>query len=227
MRELIRPLPSKFLMCIVWAAACLAGRPAAAQDAPPRIPWFAVDVHGTVPMFPSSQPLADSRALGPNGLTELPGAGLGIDVAANIYPLKWRAVTFGIGGHLMTARSRFTADPATGLTSVNERFTYLGPALSLNFGTGAGWSYLSAGMNASTWSILPVVDGVESPPLPPDEQRVKTIDYGGGARWFAKPHLAFSFDVRFYAINPTTPVGVLPASPRTTLLVIGAGISIK
>ena len=32
--------------------------------------------------------------------------------------------------------------------------------------------------------------------------RLKTINYGGGARWFAKAHVAFSFDVRFYAINP-------------------------
>ena len=43
-----------------------------------------------------------------------------------------------------------------------------------------------------------------------------------------KTHLAFSFDVRLYAINPGTPfvLGAL-GSPRTTLLVIGAGISIK
>ena len=76
---------------------------------------------------------------------------------------------------------------------------------------------------ASTWSVA--VDG--APPSPADQERLKTIDYGGGARWFAKPHLAFSFDVRFYAINPTTPVNGLPAGPRTTLLVIGAGVSLK
>ena len=63
----------------------------------------------------------------------------------------------------------------------------------------------------------------------PDAERLKTIDYGGGARWFAKPHLAFSFDVRFYAINPSHfrqpgwPEQVL----RTTLFVVGAGVSIK
>ena len=61
----------------------------------------------------------------------------------------------------------------------------------------------------------------------PDVERLKTIDYGGGARWFAKRHLAFSFDVRFYAINPSTPVNGLPPSPRTRLFVVGAGVSIK
>ena len=37
---------------------------------------------------------------------------------------------------------------------------------------------------------------------PPDDEPLNTINYGGGARWFIKPHVAFSFDVRFYAINP-------------------------
>ena len=40
--------------------------------------------------------------------------------------------------------------------------------------------------------------------LDADQQRVETINYGGGARWFIKPRLAFSIDVRFYAVSPTT-----------------------
>jgi hypothetical protein len=59
-----------------------------------------------------------------------------------------------------------------------------------------------------------------------DDERIKTINYGGGARWFIKPHVAFSFDVRFYAINPSSS-GAFAASPRTTLVVIGAGVSVK
>ena len=61
----------------------------------------------------------------------------------------------------------------------------------------------------------------------PDVERLTTINYGGGARWFIKRHLAFSFDVRFYAIDPTTPLPGRPTGPRTTLLSMGAGISIK
>jgi hypothetical protein len=67
-----------------------------------------------------------------------------------------------------------------------------------------------------------------SQPGPADEESLKTLNWGGGARWFAKSHLAFSFDVRFYAINPG--VSSLPGkngSPRTTFIVIGAGISLK
>jgi hypothetical protein len=42
-----------------------------------------------------------------------------------------------------------------------------------------------------------------------------------------KSHLAFSFDVRFYAINPGAASNEFPGTPRTTLLVIGAGMSLK
>jgi hypothetical protein len=65
------------------------------------------------------------------------------------------------------------------------------------------------------------------PAFPTDSERLKTLNYGGGARWFAKSHLAFSLDVRFYALNPGSVYLDFPHSPRTTLLVIGAGISVK
>ena len=42
-----------------------------------------------------------------------------------------------------------------------------------------------------------------------------------------KRHVGFSLDVRFYAINPSAPHGSLPSTPRTTLIVIGAGVSLK
>jgi hypothetical protein len=83
---------------------------------------------------------------------------------------------------------------------------------------------VSGGIGVSNWALVP--QGQEG--FPADSESLKTINYGGGARWFIKPHLAFSFDVRFYAINPGTPylAGTL-GSPRTTLMIIGAGISLK
>jgi hypothetical protein len=208
-----------FSLTVVFAVAA----PAAAQEPPPPIPRFVVDLHGTSTSFPDDVGLAASRQVSP---LELPGRGLGGDVAVHAYPFRWRAVTFGLGGRLTmsrAARKPAAQTAAAGLRPVAERFTYLGPQLSFNFGTGTGWSYISGGIAGSTWSVTPA----GALPSRADEERLKTIDYGGGARWFAKPHLAFSFDVRFYAINPGTAIGGLPAGPRTTLLVIGAGISIK
>jgi outer membrane protein with beta-barrel domain len=203
--------------------ALVSPRPARAQDPPPRIPWFAVDLHGTVPRFPTTdQQLASSRGL--NSLAELPGSGLGVQIGLHVYPVHWRGITFGVGGEVTANRSRQTpVEGSQGLRGTEEKFLSAAPQLSFNFGTGAGWSYISGGIGLSQWSLVP--DGQE--PLPSDSERLKTINYGGGARWFARPHLAFSFDVRFYAINPGTPSFGFPGSPRTTLLVIGGGVSLK
>jgi hypothetical protein len=198
-------------------------RPVHAQEPPPPIPRFTIDLHATVPRFPSEDvSLALSRGM---NLAELPGSGLGVQVGVHVYPLHLRAVTFGIGGELATGRARQT--PLEGLKGVRpseERFTSIAPQISLNFGNGHGWSYLSGGMGQATWSLAP--EGLTA--YPPNSEGLKTINYGGGARWFMKSHLAFSFDVRFYGINPGTATADLyPGTPRTALLIIGAGASIK
>jgi hypothetical protein len=198
--------------------------PAFAQDPPPPIPWVVVDLHGTFPKFPSdSQPLADSRGM---TLGELPGSGLGAQISVHLYPLKSHIVTLGLGGELAIGRSKNTpptaAEGSPQLRAAEEHFTSLSPQLSLNFGNGSGWSYLSAGLGQTVWYLEP--EGLGE--YPPNSDKLKTFNYGGGARWFIKPHVAFSFDVRFYVISPGFEY-IYPGTPRTTLLVIGAGISLK
>ena len=214
------PGPTPF--SIVLLLALVVASPVRAQDPPPRIPWFVVDAHGSIPKFPSDdQSLADSRGM---VLAELPGRGLGLQLGVHLYPLRWRAVTFGVGGELAVARSNNTPpESVPPLRPATEHFRSLAPQLSFNFGNGNGWSYLSGGIGQSKWAITP--EGLEDNLQ--DDEPLKTINYGGGARWFIKPHVAFSFDIRFYAINPGLPLDGRPASPRTTLLVIGAGVSVK
>jgi hypothetical protein len=217
----MRPRLLAVLLCGVW---CL-GRPGAvlAQQREPRIGPFVVDLHVVLPKFPSDPQLADSRGL---NQAELPGLGLGLSGGVHVYLLRWRAITFGIGAEAMTGRSHYTpaaAQEQQGLQAVTERLTSYAPQLSFNFGTGRGWSYISGGIGQSIWSIVP--DG--QPERTVDKDRLRTVDYGGGARWFAKKHLAFSFDVRFYQIDPGFAELGFPGSPRTTLLVMGAGVSVK
>lgn len=216
-------LTRPFATLVLAVAALAIPVSAVAQDPPPKIGPFVVDLHGTVPRFPSDQQLADSRGL---VLRELPGSGVGLHAGAHVYVLTWKAVTFGLGGDLTIARShagaKLIAVDQLG-RAVTERFTHAAPALSFNFGTGNGWSYISGGIGSSTWSIVP--DGMAASAS--NTERLKTISYGGGARWFAKRHVAFSFDVRFYAIDPGTPEPGRPGGPRTTLLIIGGGISVK
>lgn len=214
-----------FVTCLAVVLASFA-RPAHAQDPPPPIPFVVIDLHVSIPRFPSEDAaLALSRNM---SLAELPGSGLGAQIGLHLYPLRTRVLTFGLGGEIAIGRARQT--PATGtaaagvtpLRPAEERFTSLSPQLSLNFGNGSGWSYLSAGLGQSTWSLEP--EGLTN--YLPNGDKLKTINYGGGARWFIKPHLAFSFDVRFYAISPGF-ADLYPATPRTRLLIIGAGISVK
>jgi hypothetical protein len=193
------------------------------QDPPPRIGPFVLDVRGTAPSFPEDAQLAQSRGL---TVDELPGRGFGVDAGAHVYLFRWRAMTVGIGGQLTVARATSPGIVTNGLVTarpVTAEFGALTPQLSFNFGSGDGWSYISGGIGQAVWSIVP--DGQQR--LPGDEERLRTINYGGGARWFVKRHLAFTFDVRVHALDPGAPFGALPGSPRTNLLIIGAGVSVK
>jgi hypothetical protein len=212
-------------LLVVLALGAVVCPSAQAQEPPPRLPIVVVDLHLAVPNFSDDPRLAASRGL---NQAELPGVGVGGDVGVHVYPFRWRAITFGIGGQATLARARRTPEPVAGQTAlspVTEYFRSIAPQLSLNFGSGDGWSYLSGGISTSKVAVM--ADGAAA--RPGDVEPLKTINYGGGARWFAKSHLAFSFDVRFYAMNPGTANGSPSGtgSPRTTMVIVGAGVSVK
>jgi len=215
----------------VFAGTFAGARAACAQEPPAPIPRFVIDLHPTVSMFPNDlQELADSRGL---MLAELPGWGIGAQVGAHMYFFTWKALTVGLGGEVMVARA--TSSPSASanaaavlagqppLRPVEERLVSASPQLSLNFGTAHGWSYISGGIGWSQLSLHPSAE----PPGPADAEVLPTFNYGGGARWFIKPHLAFSFDVRLYPVRPGSPFGSNPGSPYVPVLTIGAGVSIK
>ena len=205
------------------AIVLLAGARAEAQDPPPPIPRVVVDLRGSFPKFPQDSQLAASRGVDPE---ELPGVGRGIDAGVHLSFLKWKAVTFGLGVLVTLGRSSSSAVNVENQPirrAVTERFTSMTPQLSLNFGTGDGWSYISGGIGRSTWSVVPEGEL----PQPADEEALRTINYGGGARWFIKRHVAFTFDVRFHDRDPGATYDGLPGTPRTRLIIISAGMSLK
>jgi hypothetical protein len=53
------------------------------------------------------------------------------------------------------------------------------------------------------------------------------LNFGGGARWFMKPHLGAGFDVRFVKLASRSATATLPAAKRTQSGIISAGISIQ
>jgi hypothetical protein len=211
-----------FLLCLTMAGAARVN----AQEPPPPIPRFVVDAHATVPLFPSdSQQLIDSRNPGWT-LASLPGRGWGGQLGLHLYLLKWRALTVGIGGEVMvaSATSPGPTDQNPTAIALEERIVSAAPQLSFNFGTGHGWSYLSGGVGRSVWSLHETGQVAAAQDVEP----LSTVNYGGGARWFIKNHLAFSLDARLYEIQPGTLVPPLEkGSPRTRMFIIGAGVSLK
>src|SRR5258708_4813376 len=96
----------RLVAALVCALGVLGAVTASAQEPPPKIGPFVVDLHGTVPRFPEDLNLADSRGI--QSIAELPGSGLGIQIGVHLYLVKWRAITIGIGGEFTSGRSTQT-----------------------------------------------------------------------------------------------------------------------
>jgi hypothetical protein len=205
--------------------------PVAAQTRE-RLPLFAVDVHaGTVGL-----PQAEGWVPVVSADTELPGRAWGLMAAGTVYPLRLGIVTFGVGASLTTARGKsesLTIVSGSGSTAttrvtpiVRTGITNLAPQLSINFGQKLGWSYLSAGLGRS--KVSSSADAVGSTPgsIVPDSWN-SALNFGGGAKWFMKPHLGAGFDVRFVKLASRSPTDTLPAGKRTQMWTISAGISIQ
>lgn len=217
-RRRVSVLRSALATVILFIASGAATAVRAQQPEP--VGPFAIDARGALPKFDQSGFVAGQLGV---ATTALPRIGLGVDVGAHWYPLHLGPVTLGIGASLLIGRAtRASEDPAgeAGPT-VESRLVAVAPQLSLNFGTGRGWSYLSGGLGPSVYDIR--LQGT----APETYRRTRAINYGGGARWFAKPHLAFSLDLRFYALNPQDATDTLVAIQRTTLMVFSAGVSFK
>lgn len=198
---------------------------AAAQDPLPEelpIGWFAADVRVAIPRFKQDPTIAGGLGV-PS--TTLPTRGTGIVIGAHVYPFRLRGITFGVGGEILASRASRTQEPATASgpegPTIKARLSGVSPQISFNFGRRRGWSYVSGGIGPARFTV-------EREPAPlVDPARVLTINYGGGARWFAKEHVAVCFDVRFYAVRPQEATTTRPAVPRMTLLVLSVGVALK
>ena len=190
---------------------------------PEPIGPVAIDVRVALPRFKENADVA--TALGVS-TTNMPGRGLGLAGGVHWYPVRMGRVTLGVGGEILFsgASNTLEAEDDTGVDgpTVQTRFRAISPQVSLNFGTGKGWSYLSGGLGWGSFTTErkddPVADADGSP---------RVLNYGGGARWFAKDHLAFAFDLRFYAVNAQEAITGRPAYPKVTLMIISAGVSFK
>ena len=190
---------------------------------PEPIGPVAVDARVALPRFKENADVASALGV---STTNMPGRGLGLAGGVHWYPVRMGRVTLGLGGEILFsgASNTLEAEDDTGVDgpTVQTHFSTVSPQLSLNFGTGKGWSYLSGGLGWGSFTTER-----EDDPVADADGSIRVLNYGGGARWFAKDHLAFTFDLRFYAINGQEAGTARLAYPKVTLMIISAGVSFK
>jgi opacity protein-like surface antigen len=209
-----------FCASIILAVLTVFGSSAFAQPSEP-IGRFVGDAHGLTIAFPHDAVTAGARGL---ESSSLPARGAGFDLGAHVYLWRTRLVTLGAGATLLWSRQTQTPETAAGASpqpSVTTKMGAFSPQVSLNFGTGRGWSYISGGIGNASISIS------RSDMPAEDSQTARSLNYGAGARWFFSRHLAFSFDIRFYSVDGKQPAGGSLGFSKKTYFAAGAGISVK
>jgi len=206
------------LLAAVALAAPVCQQDALAQVTVP-IGRFVVDARGVIAPYPEGNEVAVPRGL---QAADLPARGFGLQVGGDVFLVRWRVATLGVGAHWLWTQG--TQDPQTAEdgttvgTETTTRMTAFSPQVSLNFGSGRGWSYVSGGLGATKRSV-------SSPTQEEDGAWAPDLHVGGGARWIFADHLGVGFDVRLHSTAAQDPGASTAGFPRTTKFTFAAGLS--
>jgi hypothetical protein len=158
--------------------------------------------------------------------TVVPSRGFGADFGGHVYLFDLGPARVGLGGSVVLVRATATAPvPATteGQSAAGDgqhltlSMRVIAPQLSFNFGSRDGWSYLSAGLGVGSINTEVAVVGTGER----QSGQRRAVNFGGGARWFIKPRLAFSLDLRAHQLAAGN------GMPRVMAFAAGAGLSIR
>ena len=212
---------------IVLAIAVLTPAASSAQVSAPGP--YVIDLRGAMSGAPGS---ASFYPPVPTAI-RVPQRAFGFGGGAHLYRFRIGAARLGFGIDLMRARGTARTDTsqvetasttdaaATGTFDAAMTVTTIAPQLSFNFGTHDGWSYLSGGYGASTTHAevsVPASFGGEGGSR---NRRTSALNFGGGARWFLREHLAVGFDVRFHRLLARNGV------PSTQSVGLSVGMSLR
>ncbi len=197
------------------AAAAAQGAAEPLSTAP--LPWVVVDVRAAWPALG-----ADEITLANLGVStqNLPGRALTGIGGVHIYPLRRGFLKLGVGAEFLRGRGSYQPKNTSGEPVGDEvvrTLEALSWQVSMNFGRGRGWSYLTAGSGQFTLDSY-VGAG------PGDAPSTTTLNVGGGARWFKWPHLGLNVDLRFY-MSKAAERGTISAgrgAQRVVVLSVGA-----
>ena len=221
-------------VCTLWV---LGPTGAWAQSIAPGKPGpYVVDLRAAMSGLPTSAsfhpPIPESALV--------PSRGFGLDAGGQVFVGGLGPARLGFGANVV--RVRGTASTAAGVQTsssgdllsllstadpirVAMTLTAVTPQISFNFGSSDGWSYLSGGYGAA-WIHTTAEGTAIVPPggpltLDTTESASLAVNYGAGARWFMRRHVAVGFDIRFLRIRSTG------LRPGTTQFLASAGVSLR
>jgi hypothetical protein len=184
------------------------------------MPWLVIDARAGWPAIGEDEVTA--AALGRPAI-DLPSRAMTGVLGVHAYPIRRGRLKVGIGAELLRGRGRLQKKDSEG-EPVDEQITRTLDSvtwqLSLNFGRGQGWSYITAG------SGLFAFDSFEGEG-PGDAPGRTTLNFGAGARWFKWRHVAFTADLRFYLTKDAEGGEISAPRGPQRIVVLSAGFSIK
>src|ERR1043165_6204389 len=112
-------------LCVVMTL--LHTRAAWAQKREPPGP-FVIDVRGDFVSLAPTAAISDPFKL---TKTQMPARGLGIDLGAQVYPIRSKHITLGVGGNWLTSKANKVPDPLAlpNDPTVREKFETYGTQL--------------------------------------------------------------------------------------------------
>lgn len=150
----------------------------------------------------------------------VPSRGFGVEAGGHVYVRRIGPARLGVGATFMQVRGTTGDEVSITVRTVT-------PQVSLNFGTSRGWSYLSGGIG------LAQVRGRYAPEALGGEALVRrsgafaAVNAGGGARWFIRPRLAITFDLRVHRLGARSGDEVAPPTPASFHGSAAAGLSFR
>ena len=205
-------------------ALAVTAAPAAGQTASLPGPWI-VDIRGATSSVPTDLSFypAQSAAF-------VPSRGFGLDLGGHVYIMTVGPARLGLGANVVLLRSTATEPVPSADADANDdilpaqrlalNLRTVAPQVSFNFGSRDGWSYLSAGMGIG--SVATRVEG--STTAERRSGRLRSINFGGGARWFLNPRMAIGFDIRAHSLAAA---GGESPTPRVRAVAVSAGLSLR
>jgi hypothetical protein len=216
---------------LVLATAWLAAASTSLAQQREPIARFVVDVRGASAGLPTAEGWTPVVPAG----TVAPSRSLGFEAGAHLHILRFRGGALGLGATWLMARGTISgpeipagvAAPLPLIPDLTTRLSSVAPQLSLNFGHSLGWSYLSAGLGQTKVESEAVSGSSAISFTPRNSGWVKTLNYGGGARWFLTDHLGVGFDLRWHKLSLIGATATSPGAPRASLVTAGVGIALK